>query len=378
MLAGHEAQLNDIAPYAGAMILTKMAALHDAQARKLLYSILESKDEGSRLAAAEGLAKLGDDAGKKVLEDVISSEASPNRLVASVALVPLGDYVGFDLLSQRLTDKDADTRRLAARGLGDIGERKSVPALVTLAEDHDWSVKIAAAAAVLVIVGLDPQVLAQASVDWTASALKSEDWAVRKAAAGVLGDMPEKDAVPLLASAIADPDPNVRLAASHAAGHMKSAEAANDVATAAKAEKDPAVQEEQVKALGEIGNAAAHDTLVALEDKPGRVGVFAAGSLIAVGDPVGKAKLDTAVVAPQADIRLAAVQSASQAKNPIVVPTLKTGVADKIFDVRFTAAEGLAGFRAEKAAAVPVLTAALDVKDPSVQGRAEAALIELG
>jgi len=32
----------------------------------------------------------------------------------------------------------------------------------------------------------DPQVLAQASIDWTKGALESQDWAVRKAAAGVL------------------------------------------------------------------------------------------------------------------------------------------------------------------------------------------------
>lgn len=378
VLAGHEQELNDIAPYAGAVILTKMAALHDAQARKLLYSILEAKDEGSRLAAAEGLARLGDDAGKKVLEDVYGNDASPNRLVATVALVPLGDYVGYDLITQRLADKDPDTRRLAARGLGEIGERKSVRALLALTGDTDWSVKIAAAQALIAIVGLAPEVLAQASVDWTKSALGSEDWAVRKAAASALGDLPEKQAVPLLAAAIADPDPKVRLAASTSARKMRGAEAATQVASAAKAEKDPQVKEEQVRALGAIGNAAAHDTLVELQADPGRVGVFAAGSLIAVGDPAGKAKLDLAVVAAAPDLRLAAVQSASAAGNPIVVPTLKIGVADKVFDVRFTAAEGLAGFHAEKAAAVPVLQAGLAGKDAAVQGRAESALLALG
>ena len=377
-LAGHEQELNEIAPYAGAIILTKMAGMHDDKARKILYSILESPDEGSRLAAAEGLAKLGDDAGKKVLEAVYNNEASPNRLIATVALIPLGDYIGFDLIAQKLTDKDPETRRLAARGLGEIGERKSVKALLDVVSDKDWSVRISAAVALVAIVGLDPQVLAQASVDWTKSALGSEDWAVRKAAAGVLGDMPEKDAVPLLASAIADTDPNVRLAASTSARKMHSAEAANQVASAAKAEKDPKVKEEQVKALGAIGNAAAHDTLVELAADPGRVGVFAAGSLIAVGDPAGKAKLDIAVASPQEDMRLAAVQSASQAKNAIVVPTLKTAVADKAFDVRFAAAEGLAGFKAEKAAAVPILQDALTNKDVSIEGRAETALIELG
>ncbi|HEV7558459.1 MAG TPA: HEAT repeat domain-containing protein, partial [Kofleriaceae bacterium] len=377
-LVTHEAELNDIAPYAGAVILTKLAALHDAKARKILYSILDTKDEGARLAAAEGLAKLGDDAGKKVLEAVLANDASPNRVVATVALVPLGSYAGFDLLTTKLADKDPDTRCLAARGLGEIGERNSVKPLVELATDKDWRVRVAAAAAVMAIVGLDPQLLAQASVDWTKSALASEDWAVRKAAAGVLGDMPEKQAVPLLAQAILDTDPKVRAAASKSAGKLKSAEAATKVAAAVMTETDPTVKEEQVKALGKIGNPVAHDALVTMAADPTRVGVFAAGSLIAVGDPSGKAKLDAAVVDPKPEMRLAAVQSASEAKNPIVVATLKTGTSDKLFDIRFTAAEGLSIFGAEKATAVPVLVSGLDSKDASVQGRASSALLRLG
>jgi serine/threonine protein kinase/HEAT repeat protein len=377
-LAAKEAELNQIAPYAGALILTKLAGLKDPQARKILYSILEARDEGARLAAAEGLAKLGDDGGKKVLQDVLANEASPNRLVGAVALIPLGDYTGFDFITGKLDDKDVDTRRLALRALGEIGERKSLQALITMMTDKSWSVRIAAAAAIVAIVGLDPQVLAQASIDWTKSALGSEDWAVRKAAAGVLGDMPEKEAVPLLAQAIADPDVNVRLAASKSAGKMRGAEAATKVAAAAKSEKDPAVKMQQVKALGEIGNAAARETLVEIAADPGKVGVHAAGSLIAVGDPSGKARLDAAVVDKSTEIRLAAVEAAGAAKNPIVVPTLKTGTADRVFDIRFTAAEGLARFGVEKSVAVPVLETGLASKDPAVVGRASSSLIAFG
>jgi len=380
-IAAHEAELNSVAPYAGALILTRLAALRDASSRKVLYALLEHQDEGARLAAAEGLARLGDDAGKQVLADVFGNQASPNRLVAAVAQIPLGNYGGLDLITAGLRDKDPGTRRLAARALGDIGERKSLPALIALAGDKDWTVRISASAAIVAIVGLDPQVLAQASVDWTKSALDSQDLAVRKAAAGVLADIPVKDAVPLLAQAIADKDPVVRLAASRSAGKIKSADAAAKVADAVKTETDPGVKEQQVKALGEIGKiggAAAHDTLAQISAEPGRIGVIAAGSLIAVGDESGKAKLETAVAAPQADLRLAAVQAASMAQNPIVVPTLKIGVLDRVFDVRFTAAEGLATFNAEKTAAVPVLTAALDSKDNGVVGRAMAALTRLG
>lgn len=34
-------------------------------------------------------------------------------------------------------------------------------------------------------------------MDWTKGALESQDWAVRHAAAGVLSDLPEKQAMPL-------------------------------------------------------------------------------------------------------------------------------------------------------------------------------------
>ncbi|HEX3481362.1 MAG TPA: HEAT repeat domain-containing protein, partial [Kofleriaceae bacterium] len=377
-IAAHEAQLNELAPYAGALILTRLAALHDAAARKALYAILDNPDEGARLAAAEGLAKLGDDAGKAVLHEVSANPASPNRLVAAVAQIPLGEYGGLALITQQLGAREPASRRLAARALGDIGEPSSLAALVALTRDPSWTVRIAAAAAVVSIVGLDPQVLAQASVDWTKGALESQDWAVRHAAAGVLADLPEKQAMPLLARAIADPDPKVRIAASRSAGRMKTAEAAAKVMVAVRTEIDPGVKEQQVKALGEIGNPAAHDVLAQLSEEAGRIGVLAAGSLIAVGDVSGKSKLDAAVAAPATELRLAAVEAASAANNPIVVPTLKIGILDHVFEIRFTAAEGLSLFNAEKAAAVPVLTAALGSKDVGIVGRALAALTRLG
>jgi HEAT repeat protein len=383
-LAAREAELVQIDPSAGVQILTKLTALHDPTSRKVLYAILDNEVEANRLAAAEGLARLGDDAGKKVLQDILASKDSPNRLVAAVAQIPLGDYGGVDVIMASLDDKRPELRQLAARGLGEIGEvgkDRSLRALIALAHDKDWTVRIASAAAIVSIVGLDAVVLAQASVDWTKDALTSQDWAVRKAAAGVLADIPIKDAVPLLAQAIADKSPDVRLAASKSAGKIKSAEAATKVADAVKTETDPKVKEQQVKALGEIGQIggqAAHDTLTQIAEEPGRIGVFAAGSLIAVGDLAGKVKLELAVAAPQPELRLAAVEAASSANNKIVIPTLRVGAIDRLFNVRFAAAEGLSAYMDEKPTAVPILTAALDAKDADVIGRAMAALTRLG
>jgi len=377
-LAAHEADLNKVQPYAGALLLTKLAALRDAASRKVLYGILENPDEGARLAAAEGLAKLGDDAGKQVLQAVFANEASPNRLVAAVAQIALGEYGGQPLITAALGAKEPDTRRLAARALGDINERTSLPALIALTTDKDWTVRIAASAAIVAIVGIDPAVLAQASVDWTKSSLASQDWAVRRAAAGVLADIPEKQAMPLLAAAIADTDPKVRLAAYKSAGKMKSADAASQVVAAVKTESDPAVKEQQVAALGQIGNAVAHDTLAQISEEPGRIGVLAAGSLIAVGDNAGKAKLDAAIAAPQVELRLAAMQAATTANKPLLLSTLKIGVLDRVFSVKFAAAEGLSLQRAESATVVPILNEAASSKDPETIGRAMAALTRFG
>jgi serine/threonine-protein kinase len=379
-IAGRERELVKTAPYAGAAILTELAALHDAASRKVLYSILDNTDEGIRLAAAEGLARLGDDAGKQVLQSVVANQESPNRLTAAVAQIPLGEYGGVELITKALDAKEGRDRRLAARALGQISDRKSLPALIGLQSDKDWTVRVAAAAAIVAIVGLDPLVLAQASVDWTNSALESKDWAVRRAAAGVLADIPEQQAIPLLAQAIADPEPKVRLAALKSAGKMKTAEAASKVVAAVAAETDPKVKEQQITTLGQMGNAVAHDTLAQIADLPGRLGVLAAGSLIAVGDTAGKAKLDAAIAAPDAELRLAAMQAATTANKPILIPTLKLGILDQVFGVRFAAAEGLAMQNAEKASAVLVLNAALDSKnaDPDVIVRAVAALTRFG
>ncbi|HWO26062.1 MAG TPA: HEAT repeat domain-containing protein [Kofleriaceae bacterium] len=381
-LAAHEDALRAATgdPYVGVRLLRHLVALRHEPSRKVLYAHLEDKQEGVRLAAAEALALLGDGAGKKVLAEVLANDASPNRLIAAVAQIPLGEYGGLDLITAKLHDRDPEVRRLAARALGEIGDSASLRPLQQLADDKSWMLRLAGSAALVAIVGLDPVVLAQASVDWTKSALGSQDMAVRKAAAGVLADIPEKAAVPLLAKAIADDEPSVRLAATQSAAKMKTPEAASALVAVVKTEKDPKIKEQQLKALGEIGSPVAKDTLAEIASAdPGRIGVIAAGSLIAVGDPSGKDKLEAAVAPSQpTELRLAAVEAATSAKNPIVVPTLKTGVVDRVFDVRLMAAEGLAVFNAEKDAAVKVLSEALKRKETSVISRAMAALVKFG
>ena len=381
-LAANEAKLNEVMPYAGALILTKMAALRDANARKILYALLKSTDEGTQLAAAEGLATLGDDAGSEILQSVAGEPGSPNQLVAAVAQIKLGNYDGFELIHAKLDDRDAAIKRLATRALGQIGSSADVPKLIALAErDQDWTVRIAAASAALSIIDRAPAMLVQASEDWTSRALASADVSVRRAAARLLGEMPdERRAVPLLAQAIVDRDARVRLAASSSAGKMRSQEAALQVIASVRLETSKEVREQQLLSLGRIGHSVAKELLAELMQQPDRPGVVAAGSLLALGDSTGRPRLLEAVQAASEELRLVAVRAASEAAaaNPIAIPILIIGVRDSAFAVRFAAAEALSRFDAERAAVVAVLAEALGSRDVMLAARAQAGLLRLG
>jgi len=183
----------DLAPDARASILTRLVALHDPNARNTLYDLCHHRHEGTRLAAARGLARLGDAECQKVLQEVGASRESPNRLSAAVALISLGMDGGmdggFDQSVAALDYEDPGTRQLVARALGERGEHTRLPALRELMRDPDWKVRIAAAEAIVAIVGRAPQVLARQAIDWEKSALESQHWAVHQAIANVLADV---------------------------------------------------------------------------------------------------------------------------------------------------------------------------------------------
>lgn len=378
-LAAREAELNKIAPYAGAVILTKLARLKFAAARDMLYKLLEQKDAGTRSAAAEGLAKLGDEAGRRVLRQILGDASSPYRTAAAVALVSLGDYTGSSLLKKQLGAKTANERKLAARGVGEIGDGGSLGELIEMLGDKDKTVRLAAAVAILAIVQLDYATLTKKSVDWAKAALGSEDWAVRYAAATTVGDLPKKKVVPLLAQAIADKNPKVRRAATISAARLEhNKQAATTVAAALIKEKDKQVREVQVRALGRIGHADAASTLETIAHSKTRLGIMALGALVALNKLTAVDKLRAAFASHNAGLRLAVMDAAHLAGHRLVVPLLSRGLHDNDARVQFSAAVASAYHKANKAAALPVLQKAVTSKDKSVAGRARAALIRFG
>ena len=213
--------------------------------------------------------------------------------------------------------------------------------LLALLDAPEPAVKIAAAAALLAVVAIDPGVLAQEAVDWTGSALASTDFKVRTSGASVLGDLPVKAALPLLAKAIADTEVPVRKAAATSAGKLRDREVASQLVAAVGSEGDASTKEAMVRSLGLIGDAIARDALLSLAADTGRLGVLASGSLIAIGDTTAVARLDADMRGGGRDLKLAVVDASVIAHNRVVVPVLTVGNGDRDAAVSFASAEAL-------------------------------------
>jgi HEAT repeat protein len=299
-------------------------------------------------------------------------------MIAGRALVFLGDYSGFDVLTAGLADSDPERRRQAAEGLAAIGERSSLAPLRRMLADADERVKIAAAAAVLLIAGLDPVLLSQQSLDWARSAINSQNWATRLAAARAIGDIPQDQAMPLFAAAVVDAKPEVRQAAARSARRLRGVEPARQLARVVRTEKVDAVAEEQIRTLAILGQPETKDALASRAGAGDRIGVLASGALIAVGELAAVGALERAMRARKSGLRLAAAEAAAIAGDPIVIPTLVLGLGDRDGSVKFAAAEGRSRYRAEKDRALPVLESRLDGGDASLAGRAYAAMLRFG
>ncbi|HWN69925.1 MAG TPA: HEAT repeat domain-containing protein [Haliangium sp.] len=375
-LARREVELRKFDSLAGLTILARLARLGHKRARTQLYALLEHEDELLRLSAARSLGWIGDETGKDVLTAILNDGQSQRRLDAAVGLAQLGDYSGAALLRDHLDHRDADQRRVAARWLGTIGDLDSARPLMALYADPDRTVRIAAAAGVLFLLGLEPALLVQESVSWVLTSLRSEDWQVRQVAAAPLRYLPPDQGIPLLTTGIADTDARVRRRFAEEAVHL-GAGAAPVIAEALRFETDPAVQEQEIIALAKIANPEVKDTLEEMAKREGRVGILSLGGLISVGEVSASERLARAYQRAIDGIRMAVVDAAILAGNRIVVPTLEQAIEDRVAEIRLAAARGLAHYGVTSARVIAILEQALGKAPEQAMGAVEA-LMQLG
>lgn len=382
-LHSYERDVIDADPSAPLVIMAMEARLGDEQARDRLYELLKHNDEATRLAAAEALARIGDSEGRDTLTYIMDDGTSNNRIPAAAILVSFGEYGGVNLLADALTSTDFKRRRLAAKALGVVGERAHLRELLKLLEDDSPSVRMAAATAALLILDFRPELLARESVDWARQALDSKDWAVRAAVARTLDDLPDEASLSLFHQVSVDESPEVRKAAAESAARMVRPEVFESLATTMVLEDDAAVKEAQIRALSNSPDESEEVTkaLQEVADPTAPLGILAIGSLIAVGEDSQVERLDQAldqaVTSGRAKLRALVMDAAMLAKNTQVIPTLKRGLLDRVFQVRFTAARGLAQYKADDAQTEPVLREGMESDDDSVRALALRALAQL-
>jgi HEAT repeat protein len=375
-LARREVELREFHALAGLTILARLARLGHARARTQLHALLAHEDVLVRLSAARSLAGIGDETGKDAMLAVFNDGQSPHRVDAALGLVQLGDYSGHAFLLEQLDHRDPELRRLAATGLGAIGDFDSARPLIALYGDPDRTVRIAAAAAVLFMLNLDPAVLVPEVTSWVQAALRNEDWQVRRSAAEPLRYLPADEAIPLLTAGIVDQDVRVRRRFAEEAAHL-GPRAAPVIAEALRFETDPGVQEQSIISLARLANPEVKGALEEMSKRDGRVGILSLGALIAIGETSFFGRLASAYASAIDHIRMAVVDAAILAANRIALPALEKALADRVADIRLAAARGLAGYGVNSAGVVGILEQALR-KPPEQAMGAVAALMQLG
>lgn len=372
LMASTEAATKQRAPE----VLRGLLRLGNPEAQKRLEGLLQNENEEARLSAAELLASVGDNRGQEVVEQLFANGAPRYKLVAARALVLLGDYSGNRVFLEALQGQEASTREAGLAGLALIADQNSLAQIEPLlANDPDPLVRLAAARAIVEIVGLSPELLASTSADWLSGALASQDEGQRAAAARALVDLKGEGALAELQVLAKDESAEVRKAAAEGLGALLQSGNAGAVDTAKGllADANAGVAGAAVVALAQSKDQkAAEDALrAAPNESPGALA--AAGILAAKGDKEAFSLLRKRSTSKRADERALAMEAADLAGD---VETLKKGLGDRAAPVQIAAAKGLAA-RGDKEA-IAVLSTLSKEGSPAEAAAASDALAALG
>ncbi len=222
---------------------TLLGALKDARAVLPLTNALRDTDRAVREAAVGALSSLGS-VSVPALAGCLTDPALQVQEAASAILASLADARVLAPLMQALGSRDWIVRMHAAKGLGRIGDPDAVPALMPLLQDKVKAVREEASSA-LAAIGV-------AAMAGLIEALQHDDWLVRLHAVEALGKLKSPDSVEPLLRTLFN-------------------------------ERDSAIREDVVRALGVIRDGRAVDYLVAVMKEPG-LRLLAVEALGHIGD----------------------------------------------------------------------------------------------
>lgn len=300
---------------------TMLGSYKDPRAVLPLTRALRDADRAVREAAMGALSSIGSPS-VPALATCLSDPALQVQEAASAILASIGDARVFRPLVDALTSRDWIVRMHAARALGRIGDPEAVSALMPLLQDKVKAVREEVSGALAAIGGVAVVALIQA--------LQHDEWLVR-------------------------------LHAVEALGKHRCAEAVEPLLRALFNDRDSAIREDVVRALGAIGDARAVDYLVLVMKEPtlrliavealGHIGDRRAVPLlckIVEGAPLGESHSSTAACADGWTDEMTTMGMATRALGRIgdgsAIPALVTALRNTV--TRSEAAEALVKFGA--------------------------------
>jgi HEAT repeat protein len=210
--------------------------------------------------------------------------------------------------------------------------------------------------------------------DLLISALRDEQWKVRRSAAERLGEIKDKRAVEPLIAALGDEIAWVRWQAAEALGEIGDERAIGPL-VAALGDKDPLVRENAAKALEKIGKPSVLPLIAALGNEDSDVRYGAAEALGKIGDERAVEPLITALRDGDWLVRDYTATALGRIRDKRAVEPLIAVLGDSDSDVRREAAYALAKIGKPS---VPPLIAALGNENADVRYGAAEALGDIG
>jgi HEAT repeat protein len=151
--AGSEAAINELVKQydaeTGAIarldLAYALALAEHPKGKEVLAEALSADRRDTRFSAARYLAMLGDDRGRAQLKSALS--LTTHRLSAAEAMSWLGDGEAIKVLKEALASKDVEPRMRAAEALAHVGDPAGAELLRTLIEDEHYALGAAEALA---------------------------------------------------------------------------------------------------------------------------------------------------------------------------------------------------------------------------------------
>ncbi|MBL9002756.1 MAG: protein kinase [Myxococcales bacterium] len=334
------------------------------------------------LHSAERLAKLGHADGVDFLLHVAQG-SGPLKLQAARLLASPLDRRMLSLLRASLASPalSLDERSVVIAGLADSGDSSDLSALWPWARaTQPYTVRIAAASAILQISSLAPNLRTQSDLQHARTGLRDSNWLVRHSAVPLLERNDEAEALSLLGQALQDEKGQVRARAMQVISRSGSKEALRLIETALRSEPQD-VRQAALSAVMQVARTAyrhggsnaamVRKWLLKLSksDNAAQQAAAHAGRLL-LGEPERWHDLRTQRSSPDPLLRVLVAQSAVDDRD-----VLGALLADEASAVRLAAALRLAALKDRRG--LSVLRSALD-HGGATSIHAEAALRSLG